>query len=132
MKQWIWLFGCLIVVGAQAASLPDDAYLKEARQQNSSFAASAARGQAFFTARQGLHADMPSCSACHGAVPNRDGKHVGTGKPIKPLAPSANPARLSDAADTEKWFRRNCRDVLGRECSAAEKSDVIAFLRSIK
>jgi hypothetical protein len=132
MKQLLLLLGCLAVGGAQAAGLPEEAYLKEARQQDPSFVASAARGQTFFTARQGKHADMASCSACHGEVPNREGKHVSTGKPIKPLAPSANPARLSDAANTEKWFRRNCRDVLGRECSAVEKSDVIAFLRSIK
>jgi mono/diheme cytochrome c family protein len=132
MKMRILLLGCLIGVGAQAATLPDDVYLKEARQQNPSFTASAARGQAFFTARQGQHPEMPNCAACHGELPNRDGKHVGTGRRIKPLAPSANPARLSDAAATEKWFRRNCRDVLGRECSAVEKLDVIAFLRSIK
>jgi hypothetical protein len=131
MKPLLLLLGWLAVSAAQAA-LPEEGYLKEARQQDPSFVASAARGQTFFTVRQGAHADMPSCSSCHGEVPNREGKHVSTGKPIKPLAPSANPARLSDVANTEKWFRRNCRDVLGRECSALEKSDVIAFLRSIK
>ena len=24
--------------------------------------------------------------------------------------------RFADAAKTEKWFRRNCNDVVGREC----------------
>ena len=28
-------------------------------------------------------------------------------------------------AKTEKWFRRNCNDVIGRECSRAEKADMI-------
>ena len=37
-------------------------------------------------------------------------------------------ARFTDPAKTEKWFRRNCTEVLGRECSAAEKADFIQFL----
>ena len=37
-----------------------------------------------------------------------------------------------DSARVDKWFRRNCKDVLSRECTPAEKSDVIAFLLSLK
>jgi hypothetical protein len=55
-----------------------------------------------------------------------------TGKAIQPLAPVANAARLTDTAKVDKWFRRNCKDVLGRECTAAEKGDVIAYLISLK
>ena len=44
------------------------------------------------------------------------------------MAVSANPARFTDPDKVEKWFRRNCNSVLGRECSAAEKADVIAWL----
>ncbi|MCB1893515.1 MAG: DUF1924 domain-containing protein, partial [Rhodocyclaceae bacterium] len=51
-----------------------------------------------------------------------------TGKAIKPLAPRAEAARFTDAAKTEKWFRRNCSEVVGRECTAAEKADFILFL----
>jgi hypothetical protein len=32
----------------------------------------------------------------------------------------------------EKWFKRNCGDVLGRVCTPAEKGDVIAYLNSLK
>jgi hypothetical protein len=28
----------------------------------------------------------------------------------------------------EKWFRRNCNDVLGRTCTPSEKADVMAYL----
>ena len=49
-----------------------------------------------------------------------------------PLAPAAHARRFSDAAKAEKWFRRNCNDVLGRECSAAEKADVLAWLNTLK
>lgn len=88
-----------------------------------------ARGQTLFTTRQG--SDW-SCSSCHGAQPTSAGKHVVTGKTIAPLAPAFNAERFSNPAKVEKWFRRNCNDVLGRECSAAEKADVLAWLLSLK
>ncbi|HEX7384701.1 MAG TPA: DUF1924 domain-containing protein, partial [Burkholderiaceae bacterium] len=31
-----------------------------------------------------------------------------------------------------KWFRRNCGDVLGRECTADEKADIVAWLATLK
>jgi cytochrome c peroxidase len=89
----------------------------------------AARGQKLFTQTQGREW---SCASCHGAVPTQAGRHASTGKTIAPLAPGFNPERFADAAKTEKWFRRNCNDVLGRECSAAEKADVLAWLMSLK
>jgi len=88
-----------------------------------------ARGQRFFTASHGREW---SCASCHGAVPNQGGKHAATGKSIAPLAPAFNPERLTDPAKTEKWFRRNCNDVVGRECTAAEKADVLSWLLTIK
>jgi Domain of unknown function (DUF1924) len=50
------------------------------------------------------------------------------GKVVEPLAPSANPDRLTDRRDVEKWFKRNCKQVLGRECTAVEKGHFITFL----
>lgn len=44
------------------------------------------------------------------------------------MAPSVVPTRYTDAATVEKWFKRNCSDVLGRECTAAEKADALVFL----
>ncbi|HDR9510457.1 cytochrome C [Burkholderia cepacia] len=87
------------------------------------------RGQQFFTSRHGR--DW-SCATCHGGTPTGPGRHVVTGKTIEPLAPAFNPARFTDAARTEKWFRRNCKDVVGRECTAAEKADVLSWLMSLK
>jgi hypothetical protein len=88
-----------------------------------------ARGQQFFT--QG-HGREWSCSSCHGAVPTATGRHASTGKPIAPLAPAVSAERFTDAAKSEKWFRRNCNDVVGRECTAAEKADVLAWLSTLK
>ncbi|HJV69063.1 MAG TPA: DUF1924 domain-containing protein [Ideonella sp.] len=89
----------------------------------------AARGQAFFTSR---HGGEWSCSSCHGNPPTAGGKHASTGKAIDPLAPAFNPRTFTDTAKVDKWFRRNCGDVLKRECSAGEKADVMAYLIGLK
>jgi cytochrome c peroxidase len=89
----------------------------------------AARGQAFFGSK---HGGEWSCASCHGVPPTGTGKHASTGKAIEPLAPAFNPKAFTDAARVEKWFRRNCKDVLARECNAAEKADVLAYLAGLK
>ncbi|HMX11147.1 MAG TPA: DUF1924 domain-containing protein, partial [Burkholderiaceae bacterium] len=91
--------------------------------------ADAERGRVFFTSRQG---GEWSCASCHGNPPTAQGKHANTGKLIKPLAPAANPQAFTDSARVDKWFRRNCNDVLKRECSPGEKADVLAWLSGLK
>jgi hypothetical protein len=88
-----------------------------------------ARGQQLFTT---THGREWSCLSCHGAVPTQAGKHASTGKPIDALAPAFNAQRFTDPAKTEKWFRRNCNDTLGRECSAGEKADMLSWLLMLK
>ena len=51
---------------------------------------------------------------------------------IQPLAPGVNPQRFTDVAQVEKWFKRNCGDVLKRECTAQEKGDILAWLVTLK
>ncbi len=89
----------------------------------------AARGRDFFRSR---HGGEWSCASCHGANPTMQGRHAGTGKPIAALAPAFNPERFTDSAKADKWFRRNCKDVLERECTAQEKADVLAWLLSLQ
>ena len=100
-------------------------YQSDARKTEAAFAPSAQRGAQFFSTRHGT--DW-SCASCHGAPPTGQGKHAKTGKGIAPLSPSANARRFTDEAKVEKWFRRNCNDVLGRACTSAEKADVLAYL----
>jgi hypothetical protein len=88
-----------------------------------------ARGMQFFTQPHGREW---RCSACHGEVPIHSGKHVLTEKPIAPLAPAANSERFTNSVKVEKWFRRNCNDIAGRECTAQEKADILAWLLSFK
>jgi hypothetical protein len=87
------------------------------------------RGQLLFTVK---HGKEWSCSTCHSAPPTVDGKHATTGKVIGPLAPAFNAERFTDIAKSDKWFRRNCNDVMGRECTAVEKADVLSWLMTFK
>ena len=70
------------------------------------------------------------CSTCHTEDLRRVGKHATTGKAIDPLAPSANPKRLTEAEKVEKWLSRNCKWVLSRECSPQEKGDFLVMIRT--
>jgi len=70
-----------------------------------------------------------SCTTCHGENLRTKGKHVRTGKVIEPMAPSVNKERLTDPKFIEKWFRRNCKWVLDRECTPQEKGDLLTYLR---
>jgi hypothetical protein len=74
--------------------------------------------------------DTRSCSSCHGTDLTQSGRHIKTGKSIEPMAFSVNSARLTDPEKVEKWFRRNCRWTLGRECTPQEKGDYIRFMTS--
>jgi hypothetical protein len=90
---------------------------------------SAERGAQFF---KSTHGAEWSCASCHTASPAAQGKHVRTGKLIAPLAPAANAERFTNPDKVEKWFRRNCNDVLNRACTASEKGDVLAYLMTVK
>jgi cytochrome c peroxidase len=118
---------CAALAGVAQAATPAEQAAAYAAQAGA--AAQPARGQALFTQKHGREW---SCSTCHGAVPVQPGQHAATGKAIAALAPAAQAQRFTDPAKTEKWFRRNCNDVLGRECSAAEKSDVLGWLLTLK
>ncbi len=106
-----------------------DGYRVAAKQETATFTDfSATRGAAFYKAKTG----NVSCASCHGDSPKAHGTHATTSKDILPLAPVANAERFTDAAKVEKWFKRNCNDVLKRACTANEKGDFIAYLVSVK
>jgi mono/diheme cytochrome c family protein len=100
----------------------------QAKSADAVFVPSAERGKNFYGRIFRAGNEMASCASCHTANPKALGKHVITGKEIPALSPSANPERFTDTKKSEKWFKRNCNDVIGRECTAAEKSDLTAWL----
>ncbi len=120
--------GAAAVRAEQPADI-EAALAATARNEDASFAGfSAQRGERFYNAS---HGGDWSCATCHGSDPRAIGKHTVTGKAIEPLAPAANPKRFTNPAKVEKWFRRNCNDVLDRTCTAQERGDVLAWLRSL-
>lgn len=125
------LLAAAIVAPPVLAQTPEQtlADLKATAQVEPGFKGfSAARGEQFF---KSTHGGDWSCSTCHTQNPAAQGKHTKTDKPIKPLAPAANADRFTDPAKVEKWFKRNCNDVLNRACTPLEKGDVLTFLLSV-
>jgi len=113
---------------ARDALLAD--YAVQAKAADPAFGGfSAARGQSLYATK---HADAapetPACQACHGEDPRQPGQNAKTGKAIEPMAVSVNAKRFTVKDDVEKWFGRNCKAVLSRDCTSAEKGDYITFL----
>lgn len=107
-------------------------YVNEAISQQAGFTPSAKRGEAFYRQRFAINDKMPACTSCHTDSPLNAGQHAVTGKTIRPLAVAANAERLSDPAKVEKWFGRNCKEVVGRACTPAEKADFMTYLSEVR
>lgn len=93
---------------------------------------SAETGREFYLKRRTWQLNDFTCSGCHTEDPRKEGKHIETKKPIKPLAPVANPERFTDVAKVEKNFAQHCFDLHDRDCRPHEKGNFIAYLMSVK
>ena len=93
--------------------------------------ASAERGHKLYATNFGREMGW-SCASCHGNNPAKEAKDQMTEKRLAALAPAFNPARFTDASKVEHFFRLNCKDVLGRECTVLEKADVLTWLLTLK
>ncbi len=114
-----------------SADVVDQALVQYRAQGAGPFDAAAGRAlweKSYPDARGG---DARRCAACHTIDLRQPGKHAQTGKVIEPMAPSVNPKRLTDIKFIEKWFLRNCKWTLGRECTAQEKGNVLEYLRGL-
>jgi hypothetical protein len=65
-------------------------------------------------------------------VPTKASRHAISDKRLDPLAPGFNDKRFTDLPKVEGWFRINCKDVMGRECNAQEKADILGWLLTLK
>ena len=133
LKVSLFLFFAIAIAsGAALAASPADlldALAKEARAADPAFRGfSAQRGEHFYRTPQ---VSDWSCSSCHTDQPAAEGRHAVTHKRIQALAPAANPERFTNPEKVEKWFRRNCNDVLKRSCTVAEKGDFLTYLMAV-
>lgn len=119
-------FGCIgmLLLGSSVFAAPADDLLAKYQAQGISIVNADAGKKLWFKDFSGR-----SCTSCHGETLAATGKHARTGKRIEPMAPSLNTERLTDVAKMEKWFLRNCKWTLKRECSLQEKADVLAWLK---
>ena len=129
LLQWIfstisWSADFNPAVAALVKSYSDE----KGKGDNQGAGFSAERGKEFFfKERINPKGIKGSCTTCHTPNLKESGK-TSAGKPIDPMAPSVNPKRVTDPKEIEKWFTRNCKQVLGRECTSQEKGDVLTFL----
>ncbi|MDT8376103.1 MAG: DUF1924 domain-containing protein [Mariprofundaceae bacterium] len=121
------------------AALPVSASEAVIAQMQSSYRAegttgfSAERGESLWrqTQTQQTSGKPVSCTTCHSGNLRDAGSHIRTGKRIEPMAFSmAGADRLNDPEKIEKWFLRNCKWTLGRECTAQEKGDFLSYFLS--
>lgn len=119
-----------ILFGLSFAALADTPeQILSQLQSEAGSPASPERGRQLYHGKfNGPKAD--SCVACHTASPAETGSHVRTHKRIEPLAPRVAAERFSDRAKVEKWFKRNCNEVLNRACTPQEKADFTAYVLS--
>ncbi len=106
-----------------------DQYAAAAKAADPAFSGfSAARGKTLHTQSfGGGKPDTPACTTCHGNDARASGRNR-AGKSIDAMAVSVTPGRYTDSAKVEKWFKRNCAEVLGRECTPQEKGDWLSFM----
>lgn len=122
------LWRLMPIEAADAASPLGSTWAALARQEDPGFTGfSAARGKAlYFEEHPGKNGKV-SCATCHTDDPRQPGRSP-VGKNIEPLSPAVSPERFTDLAKAEKWFDRNCKQVLGRACSARERGDFLTFV----
>lgn len=126
-------FALVATLASPASAGPRDGivagFAAEAKAADPGFAGfSAERGKTLFATTYATgKPETPSCTTCHGATPQSAGQ-TRAGKPIDPIAISKTPERFTDPKKVAKWFRRNCKSVLGRECTPVEKGDFITFM----
>ncbi|MBI2754862.1 MAG: DUF1924 domain-containing protein [Betaproteobacteria bacterium] len=122
----------MLLSGASQAGVREDQlaqYASAAKAANPAFAGfSAERGKTLHTQTfAGGKPDTPACTSCHGKDVRGTGK-TPAGKSIDAMAASVTPTRYTDPAKVEKWFKRNCTEVLGRVCTPQEKGDWLTYM----
>jgi hypothetical protein len=105
-------------------------YVTIAKTVNASYAGTSTMDGKMFFIRKFKTPDgkEAACASCHTSNPANTGRHIVTGKSIAPLSPVVNAKRFNDLDKVEEKFTEHCNDIMGTDCSAAEKANFIAYL----
>lgn len=130
MRKFMIITAILVPITGYAATALDTLFDEFHKAGAKDF--NAATGKKFFYQefKDEKTGEMRACTSCHTTDLTKEGKQASTGKIIKPLAPSANPERLTNLEEINKWLKRNCKWTVGRECTAQEKGDILTFLKT--
>ena len=131
-KVTVIVFALLITsLGGTVEAKPAEDLLTKYREQGAANM-NAKEGEALWGKRfkDPESGEERACTTCHTNDLQATGRHAKTGKPIAPMASSVNAKRLSDPKFIEKWFSRNCKWTLGRECTPGEKASFLLFIQS--
>ncbi|PPC80424.1 MAG: hypothetical protein CTY38_11085 [Methylotenera sp.] len=104
-------------------------YIGIAQTVNPEFVSSVTEGKMFFNRKIKMpNGKEMACASCHTTNPANVGKHALTGKSIEPLSPAVNKKRFSDLDKVEEKFTEHCNEIIGTDCTAAEKANYIIYL----
>lgn len=108
-------------------------YTTVAKGTNPDFVPSAEDGKTFFNQKvKAANGKETACASCHTANPANSGKHIVTGKSIRPLSPVVNNKRFSDYDKVETQFTKHCNEILGADCKTTDKANYITYLLTEK
>lgn len=117
-----------LFIAMPAAATPASDTLLARYKSEGAKAPDAAKAKQDWTREVVVEGEKMSCATCHGSDFSKSGKHHRTGKVIEPMSMKVNAERYTDVKKIEKWFKRNCKDAWGRECTVQEKADFLTFL----
>ncbi len=104
-------------------------YIGIAQTVNPEFVSSVTEGKMFFNRKIKMpNGKEMACASCHTTNPANVGKHALTGKSIEPLSPAVNKKRFNDLDKVEEKFTEHCNEIIGTDCTAAEKANYIIYL----
>lgn len=128
----------LTAISAQASTANAEKmimiYTTQAKAANAEYTGpTAGDGKAFYNRKIKLsNGKETACASCHTANPADKGKHIVTKKSIKPLSPTVNAQRFADFDKVEAKFTQHCNDIIGSDCTAAEKASYITYVLTEK
>ena len=109
-------------------------YTTQAKAVNPEYAGpTVADGKFFYNRKVKLgNGKEMDCSSCHKENPADNGKHTVTRKVIQPLSPAVNAKRFADFEKVEAKFTQHCTEIVGSDCTAAEKANYITYVLTEK
>ncbi len=130
MKICVIILLCLAALPAQASEATSQ--MLEIYRGQGAGEFSADRGKKMWTQNftQQQTGKQVNCAICHTSNLQQAGAHIKTRKIIEAMSSRTNAERFNETKKIKKWFLRNCKWTIGRECTAQEKGDFLTYFLS--